>query len=124
MNTLSGHSFKVKETNVFSFQTVYIRKFQITVEKSASSSDLPFGTVLTKPNLFHVVEKNVPCQKNFQDKLPFVNSTKSLISDLTKIPLPKCLILTYCLIAKTVHYQILFTESKSSYYFLNYVQFY
>ena len=53
--------------------------------------------------------------KNVRDKLPFVNSTKSLILDLTKILLPKHLVLTYSLIVKVMHYQILFTELKSSY---------
>ena len=53
---------------------------------------------------------------NFRDKLPFVNSTKSLTFDLTKIVLPKLLILIYCLIEKVVHYQMLFNmELKSSY---------
>ena len=66
----------------------------------------------------------MPCSTIFRDKLPFVNSTKSLIFDLTKIPLPKRLILTYCLIAKVMLYQILFTELKSSYKFLSYVQVY
>ena len=64
------------------------------------------------------------CSTNFQDKLPFVNSTRSLIFDLTKILLPKRLVLTYSLIAEVMHYQILFTEFKSSYWFLSYVQFY
>ena len=53
-----------------------------------------------------------------------MNSTKSLMSDLEKILLPKRLVLTYSLIAKVMHYQILFTELKSSYQFLYYVQFY
>ena len=47
--------------------------------------------------------------------LPFVNSTKGLILDLTKILLPKCLVCTYRLIAKVMHHQVLFTELKSSY---------
>ena len=37
--------------------------------------------------------------------MPFVNSKKSFIFDLTKILLPKCLILVYCLIARAMHYQ-------------------
>ena len=57
----------------------------------------------------------MPSSTNFRDKLPFVNSTKSLIFDLTKILLPNRLVLTYSLIAKVMHYQILFTELKSSY---------
>ena len=57
--------------------------------------------------------ENVPCSANFRDKLPFVNSTKRLIFDLTKILLPKRLVLTYGLIAKVMYYQILFTELKS-----------
>ena len=52
---------------------------------------------------------------NLRDKLPFVNLTKSFIFDLTKILLPKHLVLTYSLIAKVMYDQILFTELKSSY---------
>ena len=70
---------------------------------------------MTKLKLFHVVEKNVPCLTNYQDKWPFMNSTKSLIFDLTEILLPKRLVLTNSLIAKVMHYQILLTELKSSY---------
>ena len=44
-----------------------------------------------------------------------MNSTKSLIFDLTKILLPKRLVLTYGLIAKVMHCQVLFTELKLSY---------
>ena len=58
------------------------------------------------------------------NKLPFVNSTKRLIFDLTKILLPKRSVLTYSLIAKVMHYQTLYTEWELSYYFLSYVQFY
>ena len=36
----------------------------------------------------------------FSYKLPFVNWIKGLIFDLTKILLPKCLLLTYSLICK------------------------
>ena len=43
---------------------------------------------------------------------------------LTKILLPKGLVLTYSMIAKVMHYQILFPELKSIYLLLNYVQFY
>ena len=50
--------------------------------------------------------KNVQCQTNFRDKLPFVNWTKSLTFDLTKILLPISLVLTCNLIAKVMHYQI------------------
>ena len=39
---------------------------------------------------------------------------ESLIFDITKILLPKCLILIYCLIAKVMHYRMLFIELKSS----------
>ena len=39
---------------------------------------MPFGTVMTKLKLFHVVERKMY-------HVPFVNSTKSLIFDLTKI---------------------------------------
>ena len=53
-----------------------------------------------------------------------MNSMRSLIFDLTKILLPKRLVLTYSLIEKFMHYQMLFTELKSIYYFLSYVQFY
>ena len=57
----------------------------------------------------------MPCSTNFRNKLPFVNSAKSLIFDLTKILLPKRLVLTYNLFAKVMHYQILLTELKSGY---------
>ena len=63
-------------------------------KKSAPSFDLPYGTVMTKLKLFHVVVKNVP-STNFRDKLPPANWTKSLIFDLTKILLPKHLIPIY-----------------------------
>ena len=66
----------------------------------------------------------MPCSTKFRDKLPFVNSTNSLIFDLMKILLPKRLVLTYSLIGKVMHCQVLFTELKSSYQFLSYVQFY
>ena len=56
----------------------------------------------------------MPCMPNFGDKLLFVNSMKSLIFDLTKILLPKHLVLTYSLIAKVMHLEILFTELKLS----------
>ena len=66
---------------------------------------------MTKLKLFHEFsEENVPCSTNFRDKLPFVNLTKSLIFDLTKILLNKRLVLTYSLIVKVMLYQILFTE--------------
>ena len=100
---------------------MYTRKFQITVKKSAPSFDLPFGTVMTKLKLFHVVERKI---YHARQTLPFVNSTKSLIFDLKKILLPKRLVLTYSLIAKVMHNQILFAELKSSHNFLSYVQFY
>ena len=71
---------------------------------------------MTKLKLFHVVERKMyHARKNFPDELPLVNSTKSLIFDLTKMLLPKRLILAYSLIAKVMHYQILFAELKSSY---------
>ena len=54
------------------------------------------------------LKKNVSCSPNFRDKLPFVNSTKSLIFNLMKILLPKRLVLTLSLIAKVMHY-LLFT---------------
>ena len=41
-----------------------------------------------------------------------MNSTKSLTFDLTKILLPKHLVLTYSLIAKVMHYQILFYKNE------------
>ena len=57
----------------------------------------------------------MPCLTDFRDKLPFVDSTKSLMFDLTKILWPKRLVLTYSFIAKVTHHHILFTELKSSY---------
>ena len=53
-----------------------------------------------------------------------MNLMKSLIFDSMKILLPKRLVLTYSLMAKVMHYQILFTELILSYYILSYVQFY
>ena len=50
-----------------------------------------------------LVEQTLPCSTNFPDKLPFVNSRKSLMFDLTKILLPKRLVLTYSLIGKVMH---------------------
>ena len=47
-----------------------------------------------------------------RDKLPFVNSMKSLIFDLTKILLPKRLVLTYSLVVKVMHYQTLFYRTE------------
>ena len=42
------------------FQTVYARKFQITLEKRyAPNFDLLFGTIMTKLKLFHVVERKM-----------------------------------------------------------------
>ena len=90
---------------------------------------MPFGTVIIKLKLVHVIERkmhpieNAPCSPNFRDKLPLVNATKSLIFDLTKILLPKHLVLTYSLIAKVMYYQILFTELKPSYQFFSYIKF-
>ena len=99
---------------------MYSRKFQIAVEKKfVLSFDLPCATVMTKLKLqaqaLSCGSKNVPCQTNFRDKLPFVNSMKSLVFDSTKILLPRRLVLTYSLMVKVMHYQILFTELKSSY---------
>ena len=51
---------------------------------------------------------------SFRDKLQFVNLMKRLIFDLTKILLPKSLILMYRLIAEVIHYQSLFTKLKLS----------
>ena len=80
---------------------------------------------MTKVKLFPVIGKeNVSCSTNFHEKLLFVNSTKSLIFDSMKILLPKHSVLTYSLIAKAMHCHILFTELKSSYLFLSYVQLY
>ena len=101
-----------------SFQAVYSHKFQITEEKNLPQAlTCRLAQLVIKLKLFHVVERtiNVPWLKNVSYKLPFVNSTKSLIFDLTKILLPKRLVLTYSLIAKVMHYQILFTELKSNY---------
>ena len=73
---------------------------------------------MTKLKLFHVVEKMYHVRQTFEIKFPFVNLTKSLIFDLTRIPLllllPRRLILIYCLIAKVMRYQMLSTELKSS----------
>ena len=57
--------------------------------------------VLNTPNVLniprcteHTLYRVVPWSANFRDKLPFVNSTKTLIFDLTKMLLPKRLVLT------------------------------
>ena len=52
---------KIYRPTFFSFQTVYVYslKFQITAEKICSSFDLPFGTIMTKFKLFHVVENKM-----------------------------------------------------------------
>ena len=77
---------------------------------------MPFGTVITKLKLVHVVERKMHhARQTFEINCHLSISTKSLIFDLTKILLPKHLVLTYSLIAKVVYYQILFTELKSSY---------
>ena len=78
--------------------------FKSLQKKSTPDFDLPFGTVMTKLKLFHVVERKM---YQTRDKLPFVNSTKSLTFDLMKILMPKRLVRTYFLIAKVMHYQIL-----------------
>ena len=84
---------------------------------------MPFGTVMTKLKLFHVVERKMyQARQTFRDKLPFVNSTKSLIFHLTKILLPKRLVLTHSLIAKVMHYQILYAEFSIGQGFLPEVQ--
>ena len=93
--------------------------FKSLWKKYAPSFDFLLVTIMTSSfELFHVVERKMylPCSTNFRDKLPFVDSTKSLIFDLTKILLPKRLVFTYSLIAKVMHCVILFTELKSSCY--------
>ena len=60
----------------------------------------------------------------FSDKLQFVNFVKRVVFDLTKIPLLKCLISIYCLVAEVLNYQNLFTESNLADWFSSYVQFY
>ena len=65
-------------------------------KKSVPSFDLPFGTVITKLKLFHEVERKMyHVRPTSEINLPFVNSTKSLLFDLTKILLPKHFVLTY-----------------------------
>ena len=104
------------QTNVLLI-SVYSCKIQFTVEKSAPSFEFPFGPVLTKLKVFHVVEEKMyHARQTFKVNCHlFVISTKSLIFDLTMILLPKLLVLTYSLIVKIMHYQIPFTELKSSY---------
>ena len=103
----------------FSFQTVYSRKFQITLEKICPKLWVAVWHNYDQAQaLSRGWKENATCSTNFRDKLPFVNSMKSLIFDSTKILLPKLLVLTNSLIAKLMHYQIIFTELKSSYYFL------
>ena len=78
-------------------------------KKSAPSFDMLFGTVMTKLKLFHVIERKMyharqTCE--FDEKFDIY---------LTKILLPKRLVIRYSLILKLMHYQILFTELKWSY---------
>ena len=49
---------------------------------------------------------------------------KSSMFDSTKMLLPKRLVLTYSLIAKAMHYQILFYRNEIELLVLSYVQFY
>ena len=91
---------------------MYSRKFQITVEKNLPQALTCHLAVMTKLKLFHVVERKMyHARQTFEINC---HSTKTLIFDLTKIVLPKRLVLTYSLMAKVLHYQI-FTELKSSY---------
>ena len=48
---------------------------------------------------------------NFRGKLQFVNSTKIIIFDLTKILLSKSLVFMYCLIAEVMHYHSFFLQN-------------
>ena len=72
---------------------------------------------MTKLKLFHVVERKMyHARQTFKIKLPFVNSTKSLIFDLTKITIAQTLrsYIQYDCEGYALHYQTLFTELKSS----------
>ena len=74
--------------------------------------------------LFNIIEKKVSLP-NFQEKLQFVYSVKSLPFDLKKIPFLKCLIST-CIcqvIVEDLNDQNLFTESNLGDWFSSYVQF-
>ena len=78
--------------------------FKLLLKNICPSFDLPFGTIMTRLNLFHVVARKLyHARQTFEINCPFVNSTESLIFDLTKILLPKRLVLTYSLIAKVIH---------------------
>ena len=67
--------------------------------------------------------KNKVSSTNLRDKLQFVNSVKSLVFNLTKIPFLKRLICIPRLIAEVLNDQNLFTESNSANWFSSYVQF-
>ena len=85
-------------------------------EKSSPRFEIRLGTIKGRLMLFNIIQKKVRqanfFSTNFRDKLQFVNSMKRLIFDLTKIPLLKCLICTYCLTAEVVHDHNLLTESN------------
>ena len=64
LKTSSGHSFRVNEnlqTNVLltHFKLCIAVNFKSLQKKSAPNCDLPFGTVMTKLKLFHVVERKL-----------------------------------------------------------------
>ena len=73
--------------------------------------------------LQHHQKKSKASSNNLWDKLQFVNSVKRLAFDLTEIPFLKCLISIYCLIAKVLNDQNLFTESNLVNWFSRYFQF-
>ena len=71
---------RIYRPTFFSFQTVYSCKFQITVEKHLPQAlTCRLAQLLLNSSSFTCWKENVPCSTNFRDKLPFVNSTKSLI---------------------------------------------
>ena len=67
---------------------------------------------MTKLQLFHVVQR-----KMHQARQTFERQTAICEFDenFATIILPKRLVLTYDLIAKVMHYQVLFQELKSNY---------
>ena len=127
LKNLSGHTFRVKknlQTSGFLTSNMYSRKFQITVEKNLHKAlTCRLAQLWLSSSSFTWWKGKCTMLDNVQNKLPFVNSMKSLIFDSTKIPLPKRLVLTHRLIAKVMLGQILLAELKSSCQLLSYVQF-
>ena len=69
------------------------------------------------------LKKSKVTSANLRDQLQFVNSSKRLAFDLTKIPFLKRLISIHRLIVEVLNDQNLVTESNLTNWFSSYVQF-